>query len=211
MEGMTGFNPSLAKSQINDFVVQAKAANWKLSEAYTNFINELCFYWASPVAKQFSIDYNKKIEDLVFEFGELIKSTQFAATNAYNSAAAAHGLPGISEYSDEIHIGFDCPELFESKVGAVGMNVEVVRNEVLPSFLSAMREAFSTIEHLPRSIALYDDENGQMYAYSVRIGNFITKVNETAEAIIGEIQSALETETVNILMAKQNATEAMQG
>ena len=91
------------------------------------------------------------------------------------------------------------------------MNVEVVRNEVLPNFMNNMREAFRSVEHLPRSIALYDDENGQSYAYSVRIDNMIRKINDTAEAIIAEIQSALETETVNIMMAKQNATEAMRG
>lgn len=48
-----------------------------------------------------------------------------------------------------------------------------------------------------------------MHSYSTHLDNIITRENETIEIINFEIQHAIETETNNILLAKQNSTETL--
>ena len=207
-ENMTGFNPGLVRSQITSFKSAAVLAGIKIGDIYGELIDNLKYYWASPKAKQFCSEMTPKVENVIWELDKHIRSVINGIVNAYNYAAFANGVPTTS-YNDYEGIGFDCGDLEESKDGMVGMNVEVVRDNVIPAFKDSMKEAVDALNALPRSIALYDDENGQQHYYSIRIDNIVTQVENAISEVVGAINSAIESETDNILLAKQQATDAL--
>lgn len=209
MEGMTGFNPGLLISQIDNFVSSGRSAGIDIGDAYKNFIDELSYCWASPKAVQFWTDMTPKYEDAIWQLQLLIDAMAQKMVDAYNFAARANGA-GTTNYKNEGGIGFDCGKLVDQKDGIVGMNVTEVRDVILPAFQNDVGLALDELRSLPKSIALYDDENGQQHYFSINVDNIIEKVEENIDEIVSEINGALETETDNILLAKQNATDVMK-
>ncbi len=206
--GMTGFNPGLLKSQIDNFVSSARCAGIDIGVAYKNFIDELSYCWASPKAVQFWTDMTPKYEDALWKLQLLIDETAQNMVNAYNYAAQANGA-GTTSYENEGGVGFDCGKLLDQRDGVVGMNIIEVRDVVLPAFQNEVKLAVDELKNLPKSIALYDDENGQQHYFSVNVDDIIQKVEENIETIVSEINGAIETETDNVLLAKQNAIESL--
>ncbi len=226
MDGMTGFNPQQAKINIADFALNAGNACADIDEAYGLLFYELENFWASPKAVEFSDNYIPRIDGLINEMSETIKAIVKGAINGYNYVARTHDTGGWIEDVDSLingvygdsHGDFGTRDasgvhergLLADKNGLVGMNIAAVRDIVMPNFNMSINKVVNALDEIPTSIALYDEEGSQQQAYESNIRGFITKFNELNEELSASMKEALETETNNILIAKQKSTESMK-
>lgn len=215
--GWTGLNPEVAKSNIQSF--DSACANWVVAfrEKYYNFMDQLRYLWASPNAVKEEGNINGLVADFCDLFHNRSAEICLNAARAYNIVAAAHGAPTISEnfignnYNSGGHLMIDYKSLDGSRNGITGINQKMVRDHLLPNFKASFDALARELDSLPSSIALYDDEDGQQHAYTSNISEFEKKFSGLVDEIWSKIQNALETEVDNARLAKEQATQTLNG
>lgn len=212
MNGVTGFNPSLAKSNIEDFNQQGYYRYLDLGEEYWALFNDLSTNWASPKAQEFDNTYRPKINELLDKFIALIGSTVESAVNAYNTVASAHGAGTVGGIEQSYVPTFgEFPKLLAEIDGVVGMEISHVRDNIMPLMKSKINHVVELMNEIPTAIALYDDENGQQHAYETHIKEIVSKIESTNNEVFSAIDSAITTEVDAIIKAKQAATDTLAG
>ena len=191
-DNITGFNSALVKKNIEEFKQSTFLVNQKLTEAFDYLFDELSNAWNSPKAHEFFSEYRIKIKSLQNEFEENVIWIVRNALRAYNSMLEAHGGDRIFV---DININYDKEYTYHlSDTGIIGMKIKEVRNNILPSFNKMINNACSEFDNVPTSIALYDSDNGQKYAYETNVKEIKKKIQSFCESIRKEIENALETE-----------------
>ena len=93
--------------------------------------------------------------------------------------------------------------------GMTGINVIMVRDFILPTFDKKISEFLTAIDALPAEIPLIDETNSLQMAFTETINKFKTMTNTSVINLKTLINNALETEIDNIMLAKQQAVDAL--
>ena len=206
---ITGFNPSVAAKNIRDFADQVEAAYDQLQLAIGDLSDGLSLNWGSPKAVEFKTKIKPLFDDLFQTMNDKSVEIQHGAYSAYNIAASSNGEATIA---DETRGFFDATtfmELFDNIGGKVGMNINVVRNTLLPNFELAMKSGADMLDAVTNSIALYDAGDNQQRAYSTGISNMKEAVLAILESATRLLREALETEADVIFQSAQNAASVL--
>ena len=135
------------------------------------------------------------------------------AARAYNIMASANGSETINnEYSSpgsSLSSYFGLTELDNNRGGIKGMNINMVKNFILPTFSNKISNLYVSIENIPTSSALYDIEGSQAGAFSTSSLNYKIKIESLVSEIVAKINEYLITETNNLMLAQQQSTDAM--
>lgn len=208
--GFTGLNPYKAKHNIESFLNSAGSIQKKITLAFDEFTNELKKAWASPKAVEVATEHFEKIRSINDDFYNELVIIANKACNAYNAVANANGVGTIS-INPHRYSGNAIAMLTDNINGVVGMNVEVVRNQILPKFEKVINQACNEIDSLPTSIELYDDENGISHAYTSNINVMKERIISAYDSMVASVKIATFDEINNVLLAKQNATSTLNG
>lgn len=215
--GFVGMDPALAKSNIDDFKRAMLDVEDNFDSAVNTLFEELSYAWVSPNAVEFYTKYSEECYSLKKIMIESELAICQGAWRAYNTMANALGCATISE-----DYGYDANKsvssgwlsismLHDNKGGKSGMNVNLVKNFILPAFDIGVKRIEDSLTAVPTSIALYDAEGEQSGAYATGISNMKSKVENLLNDIKNSILNAIETETDNMLLAKQQSANAMNG
>ena len=214
MDGFTGLDIERAEHDIDEFFEACSCAYSEMSISIENLAETLAMKWASPVAVEFSKEYNEKMEYLFTDFRTAYWHICSGASEAGRTLAIANGA--FWDYDMDLEPGsiresganfFSCKE---ELYGVTGMDTESVR-VALETFNTAISAGLSDLDAVPDNIGFYDP-NGQLVgSYNRNITEFKTKFRELFDDISDYIYSALYTETDNILLAKEQAAQAMNG
>lgn len=206
--GWVGLNPSLARTNIDNFYDKCMEALNVFSNSTNNLFNGLLNTWASPKAVEFSKKYSIEIENLISNFQNEAFSKARDAANAYNSVAYAHGASSVGYVGGSSVPNMDLT-LNDNKNGVVGMNIDLVKNDILPEFVKNANNAIDSINQIPTSLALYDDNNGIRHYFSSNISGFKSKFENLTNDLIVSINQYIDDETLQIQQSKQAAIEAL--
>lgn len=210
--GMTGFDPKLARKNIDDFCDAAKGSAELLKTAFNNLFNGLKDNWGSPKARDFSDKYTIEIETLMHTLSRHVYLIADGAKNAYNAAASANGADPITGDVDiDVASSYVLPcELVDNLNGNVGMKITNVET-ILGEFETNMNSVNESFDKIPSSIALYDDANGQQQAYYTRVYAFKNEFENMATNIKNDIEGAADNNIEEVEQGVKAATEALMG
>ncbi len=219
-EGMTGLNPEVALRQIHEFfetVDKYCTDFWKNGAEI--FMVGLEKVWCSPKAVEFAEKHFNKIYSIDYVVYITFRNICINAITAYNIVARANGWDAIlyddtfspSNLDDINNIGapdepYELKEVNEN--GVVGMNHMQVKN-LLSIFKTKVDELIKNIDTLPLDIAFYDPNGEMKAAYKQEITNLINRISSDYNDISTDINNAIETEINTMLLAKQEATDAL--
>ena len=208
MNGWTGLNPSLARRNIERFYDSCVEVLNNFSASVNELFSELKGTWASPNAVKFSLKYGSEIEDALTDFSNEAFSRARSAANAYNSVAYAHGANSVG-CVDKVGTPFVDFNLEDNKDGVVGMNIELVENDIIPNFEKKINNVINLINEIPTSLALYDDNNGQRHYFSCNISSFKNRFENILSDLKISIKEYSNTKLNEIKFAKQSAIDAL--
>ena len=213
MANITGFNPSEANRQIDDFCIAAIDLGTKFHIASTAFYTGLVHAWSSPKAEEFGKAYLPKLFSISFKVENMANDIGDRATLAYNDNARANGLPeidttGIGQFLDEPEGNYILYPAFDD--GAVGMDHENVK-ELVGDLEDGRNKLVAGLSELPLDIAFYDPDGSQKAAYKAIINNMIETINGIVDEVTNQIKTALETEIEVVVEASTNAADELKG
>lgn len=206
----TGFDPTLAKSNIDSFESSAKEAYSTCSKAFYDLKTGLLETWCSPKAVEFSEKYADKIGSVLVTFMSSYNIILANAERAYNTIALANGYSTIAVRPTNYSMTKYEFNLRSEKYGIVGMNIMQVKL-LLESFNNDVKKVFEMLDELPMDIAFYDPEGAQVQAYKDEITKLKAKIFDVMTLINTDIKSAIETESNDIRLAKEQATQTLNG
>lgn len=215
MDGITGFSPEEAKSNIYSFQTASDDVYSAYISANKNLFDDLYYTWCSTNAVDFYLRFSSVIEETATMLVNSLTAIVTNAERAYNIIAREHGWENMSSLSDEYHpyatgeVSIELKELRKiNESGVVGMNIKLVQMS-LDIYAKHMNEVITDIDNLPMNIAFYDPEGAQMTAYKETISKVKERITLELDVIDKEIKSAMETETDNIMLAKQQSTQIL--
>ena len=226
--GFTGFDPVVAKNNIDEFWHAAVAAHEHLWATFEDLWVDLEFTWCSEKAVEFDKKYNNRgtgFQRVVLEFFRACDNIAKNARKAYSIIAKANSYSDVmfleeyeineedhpTEYGSGFYYEFGCNlHPAHPTNGVVGMNIMQVKLAV-DVFKTKIQGVISEIDNLPMNIAFYDEDGSQAAAYASEIKKMKDKIIEMTNQIVTEIASAMENEQNSILLAKQQATESLNG
>ena len=209
--GFTGLNPALARQNIIDFTEKGIDAAEEYNKAIKFLFEQLYYAWCSPKAVEFCDLYETEIYGSYKKIYLNICDICFNALRAYNIVASANNERTIDYQPREFSYSQNYTKLLDNKDGTVGMNVNLVKNYILPEFDNKVRNSLSLIDNLPHSIALYDDENGQQHSFFTGISKLVAEANDVITSIEKVINKCLAEEHDTIKLAKEQATQTLNG
>ena len=212
MSGFTGLNIERAVYDIKELHDIGWDIQEKVRMPLKYFFIYLEKHWASPVAKQFSDEVCAVWQELDSEYMTSFLHILQGAEDAARALAQSNGAYFPCHYGLEsgyVHNGDPIViHIKEDIDGIVGMDVEGVRI-ALEAFKDQEKEGIALFDDLPEYIAFYDPEGELLGTYGRNVKNFKTKFEKIINTINEKMESYLETETDNILMAKQNAADTL--
>ncbi len=214
MADMTGFNPDVAKQELEAFKEYGTVVSKKTHNVYYNFLKALQDNWCSPKAREFSIDYLLKLHAFGDNIETLYSQIYRSAVDAYNIIARANGWAAMSleaqnEWNNSYNEAMGGEVLREAnETGVVGMNVANVQL-ARGVYLDEMKAVIQLMNDTPMNIAFYDPEGAQQAAYKNEIQTRVTDMNEKIDEAMAALSSAMETEENTILIAKDSAAGTM--
>ncbi len=222
--GFTGFNPSAAKQDIQNYIKSVGESTKLLTNIIESLFTSLEKAWCSPKAKEFSRQSFPKLFQTLASFLDKAYDTYNSLIAAYNIIAAKHGAATIAS-EDTLGIGnlnaeqilsimYDewggDPFLQEADptTGAVGMNVKVV-NMALNLFIGQVERSMEVLSSIPTEIAFYDTDGSQQMAFKTNVSQFVNAFKELFEKMANEISEATEQESDSIVNAASESAETL--
>ena len=217
MDGnFTGLDVNRAKQDIERFRDTCDKISSGVYTSYSELHNFLKFHWAAPKAVEFSSIYPNEYYSFLQDFADSSAHIVRGASAAANSLARANGLPAsFDEYginSGErvgLSEGIYLVDLSEQANGTTGMDVEGVKTQ-LDIFKSKVQKIIQLFDGIANGIAFYDPDGRMVGQYNRGISAFKDRFESFATRIVTDLTGYLETETDNILMAKEQATDYMR-
>ncbi len=218
MSDITGYNRLVAFDQIKRTIFAIDRTIVSYYDANKDFWDELYLKWASPKAVEFSNKYQPIIYNELLDFFKMERAFIIDAVDACKKIAEANGdtsfsvnnFPLIDIALESKHIGGDFPTFREDFFGTVGMNVMKVK-EIIAKYIADTSEAVASLSDIPFDIALFDPDNAMANAYKNQIEKMKEKMEATITMIKSDISKAMGEEENTILIAKDSATEALNG
>lgn len=215
--GFTGLNVERVESDIRKFDELAVGFAIHVGGAFGDLYTFLNNHWASPVAAEFTSKNVEDVRDLVQKITTTVHHIEHGAIEAARSLAKANGT---TIELDDLYAANICPgdtgiyHVFEpcreSLNGETGMDVEGVRN-ALAIFQTAILACLDEIDTIPEGIAFYDPNGDLISEYKRGISNFKKEISDLAGKTYQKLNQFLFTESDNVKMAKQQATQALNG
>lgn len=215
----TGLDLERAVRDIETFSQAASKNREEFYHAFSFLFEELSDLWASPNAKSFGEKFKREITDRLDQYDEDIAIICTNARRAYNILASQQGANTMGDskwisflaedgsYSKGQFVG-NMADLLEEKNGRTGMNIEMIRL-LLPNFVSKVNSALDSMSSLPSAIAFYDTNGSMQASFNDRISTMKQKIESTISSITTDLQTAMNEEENNLLLAKQQATDTM--
>lgn len=232
--GFTGFNPGQAKENIRNFAEYADNVDYFLKQAFEYLFSELYWKWCSPKAVEFDGKYNELSSSICGEFRTMTDNIATSAKEAYNVIARAHHEATIEFNTiSDLYIGFGNParnDVSQHSTGygargqlslqhlvashptsnAVGMNVSLVK-VIVQEFETKITNVIERIGSIPTNIAYFDEDGSQQESYRNTINSMKEKITGLVDSIKTDIKSASEEEENSVMLAKEQATQVLNG
>ena len=213
--GFTGFNPELVQKQLQEFHDYGLNVLWELHHVSSEFIENLSSCWCSPKAVEFEKTCVVKLYIAIENLFNAYCNVHASAIKAYNMNASANGLNMIPDdtafprnYVTTMTIASKMHEC--STNGVVGMNKANVKI-ALENYRSGMVKASTMVANTPYDIAFFDENGKQRESYRGEIRRMRQKFSDANIDLIKYVYDALETEINTMELAKQGATNALNG
>ena len=220
MDGFTGLDVQRAKNDIMNFYNSCHEAHDYVFRALDELGDVLHKKWASPIAQEFVRKYNSEYTNIIIEYYDTYEHILSGANDAARALAKSNGIdfnadmeilsyiiPGRKSETDDFQRPFTCSSDIN---GAVGMDVEGVRL-ALDTFKTYHKGLPELFDNIPEGIAFYDPNGEMIGSYNRIVKGFKEKFLTLFDEIESDLTGYLETETDNILLAKEQATQAMNG
>ncbi len=220
MSNFDGIDRERAKKDIDSFFDEANNIYEDLwNEAY-GFFDVLEEKWASPVACDYTADVAPRFQECCQRYEKEAEHIANGATDAANVLLAANGDDCIDVFRDPYPVmgpagvmgDFSvCRSSINTLAGdsLVGMDKEGVRI-LLSTFKKQVQNLISRIDALPEGISFYDPKGDLVETYNRGLKSFKTEFQDLLDELINQMDIYINTEVDNILLAKQEAQEAMQ-
>ena len=223
MDGFTGLDIEKSKQQIINFKDIAVSSEKFITTFITEFFDELSQKWASPNAVVFSTKYTNELSTLVQELRTSIGHVINGALEAGDTLCRANGvnysfnnivnvtLSGLYGYSlgsgtiANAPTFRNCRESLNNVTGMAVENVKLIRDILV----AKKQEGIAKLESIPTEISFYSADGSLMSAYKTGIDTFVSRINEELDSIVTDLNSYIEKETNNIVLAKEQATQNM--
>ena len=206
--GITGFNPDVAKKNLEDFYEQSQQALSTISSAYHAYFEEMYNLWYSPRAEQFSEKYCRIFEDYYTEICIKFRTMYELYDQAFNHVARAHGSNLSSDLSMRRYFsGLVGKKLLTADSnGNIGLKELQAKNETEKMY-KQMKYGVEILKKVPRSIALFDNDNAQQNAYRYSIDQNVRVLDTQIEQFYKNLKEELEAESYTINQSVKQATE----
>lgn len=212
MDGLIGIDVASARAQIQELGEIGYNAYKSLDEAGRTFFEDLSTKWASPNAVAFCDTYARSLELAFNAFREKFYHVVHGANDAGRTLAKVHGdlwvdvgFPGEGVGSSSV--GYCCCK--ENINGISGMAVENVKT-ICYSFRAAIQNAVASVYYLPTSIQFVSPDGSLVSEYAINIKSIVDEMGETLDPLSSAIWTYIETETDNILLAKNEAENILK-
>ena len=209
MDGFTGLDIGKARSQLQNFNDMAYDGFYKIYNAAQTFLQEIGKNWASPNAVSFSNDFSSKFSSILSDF----QTKVYHAINGCNAAGRALANANGASWSDvsctlssDCSFGAGCSETLNGATGMVVDNVKTFRDELKANIESGVE----TVSFMPRAIDFYSTDGSLVSAYSTGIDKIAEAIKSACDEEYNIISGYIDTETNNIMIAKNSAEESMQ-
>ena len=215
MNGLTGLDIERAKHDIETFDSMASTALNNIHNCFYNLYTVLNEHWASPVAVQFTSKNSQQInelnENMATTIAHIVNGAISAAENLSNANGISFPLKSEKNFASATGCtGVPCEPCKDQLNGVTGMDVEGVK-QALNVFRTTAINALEEIVSLPNVIHFYDPNGDMVGEYNRGVDSFKQQYHDLIEQTYTEMRSYIETEADNILLAKQNATQTLNG
>ena len=214
MDGaMTGYNPELAKRQLDQFVDMCNQLYIEAGNAVDLFNRALVNNWTSPKAANMNGFLHENTNYIGNAINSMCNTVAMNAVTAIRYLAMKNGSD--FQYGDGIslgggnYFGDHWVDLKESGVHGVGMNKNNVIYLILPDFRNSLNSVKEKLNNLPLDLAVYDPSGRMKEAYIQLITKCKADINQCVLRVDSEINQILTQEVDNITIGVNQAVETM--
>lgn len=217
--GFTGLNIERAVQNIKDFDKAANEFARHVDGAFAKLYEFLNMHWASENAVTFTTENTEEINHLITKVTTTLFRIVTNADSAASMLAHANGATFPLQPTDllcyidpgESYVYFSHLEPCKEDInGDTGMDTEGVKNEIA-NFKTSISSCLNEADSLPDGIAFYDSNGDLLKAYSSGVKAFKQEISDLADKTSQKICEYVITEADNILLAKQRATDILNG
>ena len=211
-EKKTGFDPFLAKNEIEDLDAYGLSFTWTFDANIRRYYEVLKKIWCSPKAVECSKKIFLSLENCCIDADNIYWKLTDAAIKAYNTVAAVHGVPLFPEngYDGGTEHKTETEYVLKESTddGIVGMNKNEVA-EITVSFMNWITtDLIVRLEETPVNFSLFDPNGEQQASFKASIQKQIEDIKAMVQSISAEVLACVETEVDQTeLSAKQSADE----
>lgn len=213
MEGYTGLDTERAFAAIDNFYRKCDAVASDVEVSFVDLFEVLSQKWASPKAVIFSKDMISRCNTLLEDFYTEVEHIASGAAAAGEALANANGV-SFPNNNYSVPAGFKASynlgasSCADNLNGVVGMDTESVRIAT-DAFEQSTKSIIAKLGDIPKGIAFYDSENQVVNTYGRNIDKFISNFDLLFKEMVAYLRDFIKTESDNILLAKQKATDVM--
>lgn len=211
MDGLIGLDTYRVSGQITDLCNYGYSALKQLEDATNVFLTDLRTKWASKNAYEFCQMVNREMEYVLIRLETQITHKVHGANDAARALARANGdswsdIEFIVEQKGDTGFAQGC---FEEINGVSGMAVENVKI-IADIFKNNVQKAMVTLNLIPNKISFCSPDGILISTYSTGIEALTNEVYEVTNELLNKIQTFINTETDNILLAKNEAENVLR-
>jgi len=219
MADFTGFNPSIAQSNIREFEDVGTLIYNDLSYYNKLFIDSLAQVWFSPYAVEFGKNYTPALYDSQSQVKVLVNNTIVKCVAAYNAIATSNGYPGVPDEHVELSMENLAPNgtnmgyldfLDISPEGVVGMD-HTKAVGYLNEYNMYMQTVLTELETFPLSIAFYDPNGEILASFQAAVNKVKETLQENFTSMKTTIDSALNLEVDAVVSGAREAATKLGG
>lgn len=211
---MTGFNPTEAQQQLQEFMEYGKKVYEKAANALNDLETNLYNNWCSPKAVDFGHDRISRLACIEKDIDTLYNNMYKDGVDAYNSLASSNGAPTMAcEVEEEFYYLSDnfrvdrLPDFREANEdGVVGMDVEKVKL-ARDTYLAELESVETYMEDTPMDIAFFDPDNELQTKFKAKINKIVTYIKDTIAHCFRDIDESIDSETNVVMTGQQSAAE----
>ena len=207
-----------AKSNIQKFSYNCAIAVNMFIDTHLFLFDSLGHYWASPKAKDFSANFRQKFVEIMDVINNRIVNTIKHAQYAFNNCENAKELEPIYDIENSYYQQINTIKYNDSNsfslcemIGNLqGMNIEAIRNRLIPEYKTRMESVINKVDSLPLTIDLYTYDNGAQYTYATGVNNLVNELQALFNYLIREVEIALDYETDELFSARKTANDLLE-
>lgn len=211
-DGFTGIDIEQIRGQLDCVVTISVEVVYGYQKRLFDFFEKLRKYWASENAYNFGIEATTLINGYLEKMKALSNELM---DDLYTSLLNYIKVLGLNDNVTQMYNGVNISWTFvldaKNTEGVSGMNIRLVEELLAKDLPSIKGIILSSFDNLPNSLSFLDEVGMQQSAYTARIKTMRSLVEELSTEIENKIRSNIEIEKNNILLAKQQVVQNMNG